>query len=273
MWSAAGRSATSLAITLLVAAGAVLSLGAPAALASRAAAGGFPLWVTTRHFIPPAAAAKASAGFEGTLVFRTTAMHVRPTPRQVAPRLGADYSHPWAAWDGWGYSFDWLAAQDPRGAVPLYRLDATFFPGLEARFFTTADGDLVPVERGIIRRPVRDRTASFWELVISPGRVWKAPDSSRWAGWNKAAFPFSLVQSQESEALLGLAFFYYKGRRVCDLHVQVGRDSGGGYIFPDYDFTMKAWAKVHMDHRALAVPGKQRFEAAYALERSDRSSA
>ena len=270
MGGAAGRSAASVALALLVAAGAVLSLGAPAALASRAAVGGFPSWVTTRHFIPPADAQKASAGFEGTLVFRTTAVHVRPTPRQVAPRLGADYSHPWAAWDGWGYSFDWLAAQDPQGAVPLYRLDATLFPGLEARFFTTDDGDLVPVERGVIRRPVRDRTASFWELVISPGRVWKAPENSRWAGWNKAAFPFSLVQSQESESLLGLAFFYYKGRRVSDLHAQISRDSGGGFIFPDYDFTMKAWAQIHMRHRAGAVPDRQNREVAYAQELADR---
>ena len=52
----------------------------------------------------------------------------------------------------------------------------------------------------------------------------------------------------------GRAFFYFKGRRISDLHVQISRDSGGGYIFPDYDFTMKAWAKIHMRHRACAVP-------------------
>jgi hypothetical protein len=178
-----------------------------------------------------------------------------------------DYRYPWAAWRDWGYSLDWLARQAPASAAPLYRLDATAFPGLAVAFVTSADGALVPVRRGVIRRPVRARTWSFWELVVSPGAVWRAPESSRWAGWNKAAFPFSLVQSQESESLLGLAFFYYRGRRVSRLHVQVGRDSGGGYIFPDYDFSMRAWATVPA-RRAPAPPGAA--AADYPGELADR---
>ena len=172
--------------------------GAAQGTAAIVAPAGFPSWTTVDNFVPPIGAKDASRGFEGTLSFRTTAMHVTPTPEQAAPSVGGDYSHPWALWNSWGYNFDWLAATDPAGAVPLYDLDATLFPGLKAQFFTTKDGDLVPVERGIIRTPVKDRTASFWELIISPGKVWKDNQNKdpKWYGWNKAAFPFSLVQSQ-----------------------------------------------------------------------------
>ena len=167
------RSAIVLFAVVLMCAAAAPVAGAKPKPAAPVAPDGFPSWTTVDNFVPPKGAKPPSRRFEGTLCFTTTAMHVVPTPEEAADAVGGDYSHPWALWNEWGYDFTWLAATDPDGAVPLFDLDATLFPGLKAQFFTTKRGDLVPVERGIIRTAVKDRTGSFWELIISPGKAWK----------------------------------------------------------------------------------------------------
>jgi CubicO group peptidase (beta-lactamase class C family) len=167
---------------------------------------------------------------------------------------------------------DLIAAQDPVGAVPLFELDSTLFPGLEVQFFTTPNGDLVPVQRGIIRKPVKDRTESFWEIIVGPGKVWKDNKNKeqRWKGWNKAAFPFSLVQSQEGEALLGLAFFYFKGHEVSKLYFQVSNDTAGGFIFWDVDFNMKAWGEIDIAFTPNTIPNLKELRKAFKNEVSNR---
>ncbi len=234
--------------------------------------GGQPSWVTTDNFVPPEGSEKATGNFSGTLSFTTTQMNVTPTPEEMEPILWGDYSHPWALWYGWGYPFDLLAAQDPEGAVPLFELDATLFPGLEVQFFTTKEGDLVPVQRGIIRKPVKDRTESFWEIIVGPGKAWKdiKNKEEKWKGWNKAAFPFSLVQSQEGEALIGLAFFYFKGHEVSKLYFQVSNDTAGGFIFWDVDFNMKAWGEVDIAYTPNTISNEKALQEAFEEEVANR---
>jgi hypothetical protein len=229
----------------------------------------WPAWVATENFVPPEGAKRATGNFNGTLSFTTTQMNVTPTPEEMEPILWGDYSHPWELWYGWGYSaMGDLADQDPEGAVPLFDLDATLFPGLEVQFFTTKEGDLVPVQRGIIRKPVIDRTESFWEIIVGPGKAWKDNKNKdeRWKGWNKAAFPFSFVQSQEGEALIGLAFFYYKGHEVSKLYFQVSNDTAGGFIFWDVDFNMSAWGEVDIAFTPNTIPNLKDLREAFKEE-------
>jgi len=220
-----------------------------------------PAWITTENFVPPEGAEKASELFRGTLRFTTTEMNMQTTPEGELVR------NPWAWWG----LFDFLADQDPEGAVPLFDLDSKLFPGLEVEFFTTEAGDLVPVERGIIRKPIQDRTASFWELIVGPGKVWKVADHVKeWDGWNKAAFPFSLVQSQEGEALLGLGFFYYKGNEVSKLFFQVSNDTAGGFIFWDNEWDVTGWGEAEMAVTAGTVSNESALQKAYQQEAANR---
>ncbi len=223
----------------------------------------WPSWVMTDNFVPPEGAKRATGNFSGTLSFTTTQMNV--TPDWL---LESDYRYPWYLWYTWWYPMDLLAEQDPAGAVPLFDLDATLFPGLEVQFFTTKDGDLVPVQRGIIRKPVKDRTESFWEIIVGPGKAWKDNKSKeeRWKGWNKAAFPFSLVQSQEGEALIGLAFFYYKGHEVSKLYFQVSNDTAGGFIFWDDAFNMTAWGEVDITYTPGTIKKQKALKKAFKKE-------
>jgi hypothetical protein len=228
----------------------------------------WPSWANTENFVPPNWAKKAEK-FSGTLSFTTTQMNVTSDSAWI---FDWGYNYPWALWYGWGYPMDLIAAQDPVGAVPLFELDATLFPGLEVQFFTTNQGDLVPVQRSIIRKPVKDRTESFWEIIIGPGKVWKEKKkkgvNANWNGWNKAAFPFSLVQSQEGEALIGLAFFYYKGDQVSKLYFQVSNDAGGGFIFWDVDFNMTAWGEADTNYTPGTVNNVKALKKAFRKEQA-----
>jgi CubicO group peptidase (beta-lactamase class C family) len=232
---------------------------------------GPPSWVSTENFVPPKGAKKASGKFSGTLSFTTTEMNT--TPEQLPVR------YPWAWWG----IFDFLSDQDPEDAVPVFDLDAKLFPGLEVQFFTTKKGDLVPVQRGIIRKPVKDRTESFWEIIIGPGKVWqekakkkdkkkkgKEDEAQNWKGWNKAAFPFSLVQSQEGEAFIGLAFFYYKGNKVSKLYIQISQDTAGGFIFWDNSWDMTAWGEVDITYTPGTVKDEKALQKAFKKEVANR---
>lgn len=218
-------------------------------------------WVKTENFAPPKNAEKATEKFSGRLSFTTTEMNLKTTPEGKLVR------HPWSWWGIFGF----LSKQDPEGAVPLFELDAKLFPGLEVDFFTTDDGDLVPVQRGIIRKPIKDRTRSFWELIVGPGKVWKAEDSAMGGkGWNKAAFPFSLVQSQEGEALIGLGFFYYKGQKVSKLFFQISNDTAGGFLFWDNDWNVTGWGEVETTYTPDTLANESALQKAFKEEVAKR---
>ena len=191
-----------------------------------------PGWTMTSDFSPPEGSAPGQP-FAARLDLTTTQMTV------VADPADKMILHPF---EWWGI-FDFLAQQDPPGAVPLMQLDASLFPGLPLDLVATVSGDLIPADRGIIRRPVAERTASFWEIIAGPGKTWTLTEGEN-AGWSKAAFPVSLVQSQEGEAWLGLASFQYKDGQMTPLQVQFSSVSAGGFLFWDPDFDVTAWAEV-----------------------------
>jgi CubicO group peptidase (beta-lactamase class C family) len=88
------------------------------------------------------------------------------------------------------------------------------FPGVSTRFLSH-DGHLIPVERGIISSPDND---SFWQMQISPGRVWSEASDH---GMSRASFPFMLTSNIENESYNGVATFLYDDHGVSKLRYQV----------------------------------------------------
>ncbi|MCH8059387.1 MAG: hypothetical protein IIA11_02905 [Proteobacteria bacterium] len=81
------------------------------------------------------------------------------------------------------------------------------FPAL-AVLFLSHDGYLIPVERDISFSP---DDASFWQIQVSPGRVWsEAGDGDM----SRASFPFILTSNIENETYNGVATFLYDGTQV-----------------------------------------------------------
>ena len=220
-----------------------------------------PGWTQASFFIPTAKDKKAADAFTGRISFATTKLELDVNPADKF------LQNPWARRG----RFDFLSAKDPEGASPLFGLDAQLFPGLEIDFFTSPDGDLVPEQRDIIRRPIKDRTDSFWEIIASPGRVWAATASDgKYSNWNKAAFPLSLVQSQEGEALIGLATFYYKDGKISDTKVQFTSNTGGGFIFWDPDFDFTAWGQIPTTFTPDTVADVANLQATYVTEKANK---
>lgn len=113
------------------------------------------------------------------------------------------------------------------------------FPGFSARF-TTVDGFLVPVERGILARA---GTRSLWHVILSPGRVWsEAGDGD----WSRASFPFVLVSDNTNEAHNGLATFLFNDTRVSALQFQVIQETAS---WNRNDF----WGRVALDFAAETI--------------------
>ena len=220
-----------------------------------------PGWTQTSFFAPAQSDTKAKETFTGRISFETTKLELDVNPADKFVQ------NPWSWWG----LFDFLAATDPAGATSLMKLDAQLFPGLEIDFYTSPDGDLVPVQRDIIRKPLVDRTASFWEIIASPGRVWAATAADgKYASWDKAAFPFSLVQSQEGEAWIGLATFYYKDGQISDTKVQLTSDTAGGFIFWDPDFDVNAWGQIPTKYTADTVVDEAKLQESFATEKMNK---
>ena len=88
------------------------------------------------------------------------------------------------------------------------------FPG--AVLHLAGEGeDLVPLDRGLIRDPGGN---SYWDLTVSPGRVWKEEGDR---GWSRLALPFQLSNILENDTHHGIAMFLYHAGRVSPVYFQV----------------------------------------------------
>ncbi|WP_169336676.1 serine hydrolase [Salinicoccus albus] len=67
-------------------------------------------------------------------------------------------------------------------------------------------------------------TRSYWDIIVQPGRVWRNADQDN--GWNRASFPFSLVNRLEGETHIGIAMFLYQEDRVSHVRFQIVAQTG-----------------------------------------------
>jgi len=88
------------------------------------------------------------------------------------------------------------------------------FPGLPLAFVSHR-GYLVPVIRDL---QVADGSDSYWEIIVSPGKVWSEPGDN---GMSRASFPFVLTSVIENETYNGVATFLYDDDSVSSLRYQV----------------------------------------------------
>lgn len=136
------------------------------------------------------------------------------------------------------------------------------FPGISLAFFTK-DGDLVPVDRDVIRMGSTPDGTSYWDVIVQPGRVWSEPDDGQ---WSRASFPFSLVHSIEGETHHGVATFLYADKEVSDLRFQIVQQTAPYYI-EDY-FT--AWGRVPASYAPGGIDNLALLRSNYAQERAER---
>ena len=188
-------------------------------------------------FVAPPDAEPALHSFQGTLKLSTVAMETSPS------RLRARFP------------FQVFEVVEP---VLDKDADAKLFPGLPVEFFTHG-GDLVPVNRGVIRAPLDRRPSSFWDLAVQPGRVWSEQSDE---GWSRAAFPFALVSSLDGDTRNGIATFLFKDDRVSTLRFQIVTQTAP--FMQNDKFT--AWGEISALYQPHEIEGIEALRAEYEEE-------
>ena len=130
---------------------------------------GFP--VDAGLYAPSAEAGEAEAGLEGRL-------RIDPGDQSTI-RVLRD-------------RFEFEGLPDTRiGVPPIIETDVT-----------TRDGRLLPAQRGLVTS-----SHPFWDVVLTPGRVWREPGDGE---WSRAALPFALVEKNANCVHNGLLTFLFK---------------------------------------------------------------
>ena len=93
---------------------------------------------------------------------------------------------------------------DPEKILPIdiNEKKTQLFPNVSLEFISN-NGHLIPIERDII---IPVNTSSYWQIQISPGRVWSEKGDN---DMSRASFPFLLTSIIENESYNGIATFLY----------------------------------------------------------------
>lgn len=183
--------------------------------------------------------------------------------RRFAPPEGAGSAEPFVGTLHLEGARMILQTDDPQGvANPMLGKDTAYFPGVSLAFFTH-DGRLVPTHQGVVRNGVLANTRSYWDLIAQPGRVWVEAEDD---GWNRASFPFALVNSIENETHTGIALFLYKGSQVSYVRFQIVQQTSPWYVTQYF----VAWGVTGARYENAGAQSLDELRSAYALELSRR---
>jgi CubicO group peptidase (beta-lactamase class C family) len=117
-----------------------------------------------------------------------------------------------------------------------------YFPAVSLNFFTHEDY-LVPAFRDIIRN---ENDRSFWNLIVSPGKVWSEPGDS---DMSRASFPFVLTSDQTHETHNGVATFLFNDATVSSLYLQVTQETAAWHKTDFWGQTPITYKPGRLDHR------------------------
>jgi CubicO group peptidase (beta-lactamase class C family) len=132
------------------------------------------------------------------------------------------------------------------------------FPGLNVAFVTYGDR-LLPVDRTLMAPPDSE---SFWQIQISPGRVWSEPGDN---GKSRASFPFMMTSNIENESYNGLATFVYDDNGVSGLRYQIIQQLTPFLV----ECWFEAWGQVAVEFVSADLP-KDPVVAEYEQEIADQ---
>ncbi len=187
---------------------------------------------SNQHFAPSPDAEDASVPFIGTLALEDAVMATSP--------------------------------EFEAGKGELYERDTTVFPGIDIEFITV-DSHLVPVNQDVIAHGTLEGTTSYWDVIVQPGRVWQMPGGAD-QGWNRAAFPFSLVQRLEGETHTGLALFLYNEDEVSPVRFQKVVQTAP---FEVVDF-FNAWGVTEASYQPDGIDDPQAHADRYVRHRENQ---
>ncbi|MEN1966623.1 serine hydrolase domain-containing protein [Lentibacillus sp. N15] len=141
--------------------------------------------------------------------------------------------------------------------------DITFFPDVSLEFFTVDHKYLVPVTLDVIPNGTLEGTKSYWDIIVQPGRVWSDAQDN---GWNRASFPFSLVNRLEGETHIGIAMFLYKEKKVSYVRFQIVAQTGSF----DVSGYFNSWGIAKATYKPGGIENLEKHKKSYRLHLESR---
>ncbi|MFT5218259.1 MAG: CubicO group peptidase (beta-lactamase class C family) [Gammaproteobacteria bacterium] len=132
------------------------------------------------------------------------------------------------------------------------------FPAVSLRL-TSHDGDLIPLERDLLRDPDGN---SYWDISLSPGRVWSEATDD---GWSRAALPFQLSNIFENDTHHGIATFLFNERDISPVFFQIVAETKA-FLCPE---NLQAWGWMALATSAIDAVAAAETVAAYQIEKAD----
>jgi hypothetical protein len=129
-----------------------------------------------------------------------------------------------------------------------------FLPEFDFAFVQTADGWLVPLQRGLI---IADHP--LWNLHLEPGRAWQEPGD----GLTRASLPFTLSVKGGNAAFNGTLTFLFDDQQVSQVWYQVTQEIST-YV------RANLWGLLEARYHPQAVAGAEEIRAGYAAELAGR---
>ncbi len=104
------------------------------------------------------------------------------------------------------------------------------FPGFSLPVVSHGE-HLIPLKRGITYSG--DINNSFWNIIVSPGRVWQEPGDN---GYSRASFPFVLTDNYIGQARNGIATFVFNSSEISSIAIQITQETApvDGYSLTNF---------------------------------------
>ncbi len=124
---------------------------------------------------------------------------------------------------------------------------------------TSSEGDLVPLDRGLLRDPDGD---SYWDLTLSPGKVFSEASDGH---WSRAALPFQLSNIFENDTHHGIATFLFNETDISSIFFQIVVETKA-FLAPD---NLLAWGWLKGRVQGLGLDECDLTRKAYREEKRD----
>jgi len=127
--------------------------------------------------------------------------------------------------------------------------DTNLFPTITAAFASEV-GDLIPVSEKPLLGFKDAADGSYWDVIVQKGRVWRL---GRDKGWNRAAFPFALVNPLENDTYNGIALFGYRDGKVTPVRLWIVQQTAP-FLLREH-FVATGVAKAGFEPKEISASG------------------
>jgi len=133
--------------------------------------------------------------------------------------------------------------------------EESHLPEFDFEFVQSADGYLIPVQRGLI---IADHP--YWNYILGPGRVWRESGDQ---GYSRASFPFALVWKGSNAIINGTMTFLFNDDGISKIWYQITQET-------TISLSVDMWGLLEGSYHPDPVSDSAKIKDAFAQELAAR---